>query len=327
MITKAIYRKPYMTILIGLSACLAGQEVRFDKSHKKSNFCMEELARHVEFKTYCPEVAIGLPIPRPTIRQIKEGDLIKVSRPDGSGDVTQALTEYGQEIAHKIEDLSGFIFTAKSPSCGMERVKVYHNDEEGKAKGSEQTGIGMFAKQIMEINPALPCEENGRLNDPAIRENFVLRVFAFNTWQEMIKSGVTKHKIMQYHTEYKYLLMSHCQPSYQELGRLLGTSEDSAEIIAAEYIVKFMNALKIIASPKSHANTLQHIQGYFSKHLTKEQKAELANQIEQYRQGLLPLMAPLTLLKHYLMMYPHDYIAKQKYLDPYPADLKLRYGY
>ncbi|GAB2997327.1 YbgA family protein [Psychrosphaera aestuarii] len=316
-----------MTITIGLSACLAGQEVRFDKSHKKSNFCMNELARHVSFKTYCPEVAIGLPVPRPTIRQIKYKNVITVSRPDKSGDVTKELAEYGQSVAKKIDDLSGFIFTAKSPSCGMERVKIYHYNDEDKAIGSEQTGIGMFAKQIMEVNPALPCEENGRLNDSAIRENFVLRVFAYNTWQEMMKDGFTKHKLIQFHTKYKYLLMSHSQNAYRELGRLLGTSEAEVDALAQEYIVLFMTALKTIASRKSHANTLNHIQGYFSKHLTKEQKAELTTQIADYRAGLIPLMAPLTLLKHYLMMYPDEYIANQKYLDPYPADLKLRYGY
>lgn len=315
-----------MTITIGLSACLAGQEVRFDKSHKKSNFVMNELSRHIEFKTFCPEVAIGLPIPRPTIRQVVDEGIIKVCRPDGSGDVTDKLSEYGQQVAKSATDLSGFIFTAKSPSCGMERVKVYHIDENHKATGSEMTGIGMFAKQIMEAKPALPCEENGRLNDSNIRENFVLRVFAYDDWKKTVESDLTKHNVLQFHTRYKYMLLSHSQEVYRELGKFLGTSELPVEELANEYIVKFMTALKKIASRRSHSNTLMHIQGYYSKHLNSDQKAELSEQIEQYREGLLPLMAPLTLLKHYQRMYPDDYIGQQKYLDPYPADLKLRYG-
>jgi uncharacterized protein YbgA (DUF1722 family)/uncharacterized protein YbbK (DUF523 family) len=316
-----------MSIIIGLSACLAGQEVRYDKSHKKSNFCMNELSRHVEFKTFCPEVAIGLPIPRPTIRQIKYEDVITVSRPDMTGDVTQDLIDYGQKVATNIDELSAFIFTAKSPSCGMERVKIYKYDDTKKAIGSDQSGVGLFAKQIMELNPALPCEENGRLNDAPLRENFVLRVYAYNYWLQLKKSGMTKHKVMEFHAEYKYLLLSHCQQTYKELGNYLGTTSDPIEEITEHYIVKFMTALKIVASPKSHANTLSHIQGYFKNQLTKEQKSELTNQINQYREGLIPLMAPLTLINHYLMMYPNDYLKKQRYLQPYPADLKLRYGF
>lgn len=315
-----------MSIIIGLSACLAGQEVRFDKSHKKSNFVMNELARHVEFKTFCPEVAIGLPIPRPTIRQVIDNGVIKVCRPDGSGDVTEALAEYGQKVAKASGDLSGFIFTAKSPSCGMERVKIYHIDEDHKATGSEMTGVGMFAKQIMEHNPALPCEENGRLNDPNIRENFVQRVFAYDDWKKNVEADLTKHNILQFHARHKYMLLSHSQKDYKELGNFLGTSDLPTEELASHYIVNFMTALKKIASRRAHANTLMHIQGYFSKHMQKEEKAELTEQIEQYRQGLVPLMAPLTLLKHYQRIHPNEYIGNQRYLDPYPADLRLRYG-
>lgn len=316
-----------MKIILGISACLTGQQVRYDKSHKKSNFCMNELSKHVEFKPFCPEVAIGMPVPRPTVRQVINDKVIKVCRPDGSGDVTEDLRQYGRQVAEQHPHISGFIFTAKSPSCGMERVKIYHQDDDGKVTGSEATGVGMFAKQIMDNNPALPCEENGRLNDPLIRENFVLRIYAYNTWLSYLESGLTKHKLIQFHSQYKYLLLSHSQTAYKELGNLLGTSQASVEDLAQEYIVAFMTALKQKASRRSHCNTLQHIQGYFSKHLDKQQKEELTQQIHQYREGLVPLVAPLTLIKHYLMLYPNEYLSQQKYLDPYPADLRLRYGY
>ncbi|WP_286267375.1 YbgA family protein [Thalassotalea atypica] len=308
---------------IGISACLIGEKVRFDASNKPSTFCINELGQHVTYKSFCPEVAIGLPIPRPTIRQIKQDDIIQVSRPDGSGDVTSALKAYGQKVAKLTNDLSGYVFCAKSPSCGMERVKVY--SPEGNALVSD--GIGVFAKEIMDANPLLPCEENGRLNDPLIRENFVARIFAYKHWQNLVASDLTKHKLMTFHSQYKYTVMSHDLIAYKELGQLLAQPGMPLEKMAELYISGLMAALKIKATRKKHANTLSHIQGYFSKHLKKNERKELCEQIDAYREGLIPLIAPLTLIKHYLLQYPKDYLAKQSYLSPYPDALKLRYAY
>lgn len=217
---------------VGISACVAGEQVRFDKGHKRSDFCMSQLAPFVNYQAFCPEVAIGLPIPRPTIRQVQLSDGIHVSRPDGDGDVTQDLTDYGQKIGSQIEHLSGFIFCQKSPSCGMERVKVYQED----GKGSMPSGIGLFAKQIMALNPNLPCEENGRLMDPALRENFMIRVFTYRHWQDLLSSGLTKHKLIEFHSERKYLLMSHHLISYKETGRLLARADLKLEEMAQQYI-------------------------------------------------------------------------------------------
>jgi len=316
-----------MKILIGISACLTGEAVRYDKSHKRSNFCMNELSKHVEFKPVCPEVAIGMNVPRPTIRQVKQGKEIRVTQSNGTGDVTDKLRQFGENVAANSSHLSGFIFTAKSPSCGMERVKVYHQDEEGNIIGSESTGVGLFAAEIMKHNPALPCEENGRLNDPIIKENFILRVFAYHHWLSITKNDMSKHKLIQFHSQYKYLLLSHSQRTYRELGRLLATSKQDLVELCQTYIVQFMTALKQKATRRSHCNTLQHIQGYFSKYLDKQQKMELTQQIHDYREGLTPLVAPLTLIKHYLMLHPNQYLARQRYLEPYPAELRLRYGY
>lgn len=310
-------------IVIGISACLVGEKVRYDASNKPSNFCIHELGQHVSYKAFCPEVAVGLPVPRPTIRQIRDGDVIKVSRPDGTGDVSDAIREYGQKVAKLTEKYSGYVFCAKSPTCGMERVKVY--SPEGNPLRDQ--GVGVFAKEIMDANPLLPCEENGRLNDPVIRENFVARVFAYRKWQELMASGVSKHKLMKFHSQYKYTLMSHDLIAYKELGRLLARADLDAHQMAEQYVVGFMTALKIKATRKKHANTLSHIQGYFSKHLSKEQRKELSGQIDAYRTGLMPLIAPLTLVKHYLMEHPKPYLAEQSYLNPYPDELKLRYGY
>jgi len=308
---------------IGISACLIGEKVRFDASNKPSNFCIRELGQHVSYQSFCPEVAIGLPIPRPTIRQVKQGDLIRVSRPDGSGDVTEALQAYGQKVAKLTKHLSGYVFCAKSPSCGMERVKVY--SPEGNALPSK--GVGAFAKEIMAANPLLPCEENGRLNDPLLRENFVARVYAYKHWQNLETSGLSKHKLTTFHSQYKYTVMSHDLIAYKNLGQLLARADLPLAEMASQYISGLMAALKIIATRKKHANTLAHIQGYFSKHLQTDERAELCEQIDAYREGLIPLVAPLTLIKHYLLRYPKDYLTKQAYLSPYPDALKLRYAY
>ncbi len=308
---------------IGISACLVGEKVRFDASNKPSNFCIHELGQHVSYKTYCPEVAIGLPIPRPTIRQIKHNDLIHVAQRDGTGDVTEALQAYGQKVAKVTEHLSGYVFCAKSPSCGMERVKVY--SPEGNALVSN--GIGVFANEIMNANPLLPCEENGRLNDPLIRENFVARIYAYKHWQNVEASGLTKHKLTTFHSQYKYTVMSHDLVAYKSLGQLLARADLPVEQMASEYILGLMTALKIKATRKKHANTLAHIQGYFSKHLQANERQELCEQIDAYREGLIPLMAPLTLINHYLLQYPKEYLTRQSYLSPYPKALKLRYAY
>ncbi|HCH69910.1 MAG TPA: hypothetical protein DE042_05310 [Colwellia sp.] len=308
---------------IGISACLVGEKVRFDASNKPSNFCIHELGQHVTYKTFCPEVAIGLPIPRPTIRQIKHNDLIHVSQRDGSGDVTEALQAYGQKIAKMTKNLSGYVFCAKSPSCGMERVKVY--SPEGNSLKSD--GIGLFAKEIMAANPLLPCEENGRLNDPLIRENYVARVYAYKHWQDVEASGLTKHKLTSFHSQYKYTVMSHDLVAYKNLGQLLARADLPLEQMASEYISGLMAALSIKATRKKHANTLAHIQGYFSKHLKTNERKELCEQIDAYREGLIPLMAPLTLINHYLLQYPKEYLTRQSYLSPYPSELKLRYAY
>ena len=308
---------------IGISACLVGEKVRFDGSNKPSNFCIHEFGQHVTYKAFCPEVAIGLPIPRPTIRQIKKADIISVSRSDGTGDVTDALQAYGKKIAKMTKHLSGYVFCAKSPSCGMERVKVY--SLEGNALKSD--GVGVFAREIMAENPLLPCEENGRLNDPLIRENFVARVYAYKHWQNLEASGLTKHKLTTFHSQYKYTVMSHDLIAYKQLGQLLARADLPLVDMAEQYIAGLMSALSIKATRKKHANTLAHIQGYFSKHLQPNERQELCNQIDAYRNGLIPLIAPLTLIKHYLLQYPKAYLTKQAYLSPYPDELKLRYAY
>lgn len=310
--------------IIGISACVMGEKVRFDTGHKRSNFVMNELSKHVDYQPICPELAIGMSLPRKPIRQVMVGKEIKVCQADFSGDVTEKLSDFSQKKSLQLSHLSGFVFCQKSPSCGMERVKVYY--EHG--LGAQHNGTGVFARAVMENNPLIPCEENGRLNDAKLRENFMIRVFTYQAWQVMVAGGLTKHKLIQFHSKYKYLVMSHHLMSYKALGRLLGQSELPLEQLANNYISGLMQALANLATRKSHANTLFHLQGYFKKLLDRPQKQELVEKIEAYRQGLAPLLVPLTLISHYLRSFEdQQYLSSQVYLAPYPDDLRLRYGY
>ena len=308
-------------LTVGISACLLGDEVRFDGGHKRSAFCDDELSRHVEFVRFCPEVGIGLPIPRPTIRLEKHDNDVHAVIPKTGANVTQKLSDFADKIQLKAQQLSGYVLCAKSPSCGMERVKLYDPD----TGHAQKEAMGIFAARLRELNPALPLEEDGRLNDPHLRENFILRVWVYGHWQALPKP-LTKKALLDFHTRCKLLLLAHDQPAYRELGKRLGEAEKINEAFAQQYIIDVMQALSEPASKRNHTNTLQHIQGYFKGQLSAQQKQELSEMILQYHDGILPIMAPLTLIRHYLREFPNDYLAQQWYIQPYPEDLKLRYG-
>ncbi|HHQ4899938.1 TPA: YbgA family protein [Aeromonas veronii] len=311
-------------IKVGISACLLGQEVRFDGGHKRSSFCERDLGAHFDYHPVCPEMAIGLGAPRAAIRLVKRNGEIRAEASNGSFDVTEKLIAFSEQKARQLDFISGYILCAKSPSCGMERVKVYGANNEGSAK----EGIGLFAKALMEANPLLPMEEDGRLCDPILRENFVLRVFAYHDWQQLCARGITASALIRFHSRYKYLVLSHATTHYRALGKLLGNLGKSANLqeVADNYIKGLMTALTLRANRRSHTNVLMHLQGYFKRVLTPAQKQELADTIDKYRTGIFPLLVPLTLIRHYLREYPNPYLAEQVYLNPHPDTLKLRYG-
>lgn len=310
-------------IQIGISACLLGDNVRYDGGHKRSQYCEKDLTQFFDFQKICPEMAIGMGTPRKTIRQIKTKNTILLQSQDGSIDVTDKMNDFTATKVKELGHLGGYIFCAKSPTCGMERVLEY---TQGTNNGTK-SGIGLFAKALMETYPELPCEENGRLNDMVLRENFFTRVYAYHDWHTMQHEGATKHKLIQFHSRYKYLLMAHCPEKFRQLGPLLADLSSNFEASMKTYFVDFMAILKHNASRKNHTSTLQHIQGYFKKHLNQDQKAELTETIDKYRQGLLPLLVPITLINHYLRQFPTPYIDEQVYLNPHPQALKLRYAY
>ncbi|WP_439841573.1 YbgA family protein [Aeromonas taiwanensis] len=310
-------------IKVGISACLLGQEVRFDGGHKRSSFCERDLGSHFDYHPVCPEMAIGLGAPRAAIRLVKRQGEIRAEASNGSFDVTDRLIAFSEQKARQLDFLSGYILCAKSPSCGMERVRIYGANNEGSAK----EGVGLFAKALMEANPLLPVEEDGRLCDPILRENFVLRVFAYHDWQQLCARGITASALIRFHSRYKYLVLSHATTHYRALGKLLGNlAKADLQEVADSYIKGLMAALALRANRRSHTNVLMHLQGYFKRVLTPAQKQELCEAIDKYRTGLFPLLVPLTLIRHYLREYPNPYLSEQVYLNPHPDTLKLRYG-
>ncbi|MDT8371640.1 MAG: 2-thiouracil desulfurase family protein [Gammaproteobacteria bacterium] len=311
-----------MKIKVGISSCLLGHEVRFDGGHKHSRLCTESLSRYFDFVAECPEVGAGMTIPRRPIRLIGDVTAPKsVYVHDNSVDFTDKIIDFGKQKAKEHHDLCGYIFMKNSPSCGVFRVKVYQEN----GYPAAEPGQGLYSKQIMAANPLLPVEESGRLADSFLRENFITRVFAYHNWQQLQQAGLSYQGIIDFHSRYKYVLMAHSPARYAELGRMLADAGNhDIENLAQRYFEALMTELKRLASRKTHTNVLMHLQGYLKKVLSPAEKQELANIIEQYRTAQVPLIVPMTLIKHHFNNHPDPYIAKQAYLQPYPEDLSLR---
>lgn len=307
---------------IGISACLLGSEVRFNGGHKESRLCSRALATYFDFVGVCPEVAIGLGVPREPIRLVGNPEAPRaIGTVNSSLDVTRQLADYGSRMANELNDISGYIFMQQSPSCGVNRVKVYQEN----GRPSEPKGQGIFAREFCKHHPNLPVEEDGRLNDPVLRENFLTRVFAYAQWQQLRKDGLTRHGLIEFHSRYKYLLMATNVLQYKALGRLLGNmAKHDIKPLAEQYFSELMAALKTCATRRTHSNVLQHLSGYFKQSLSSADKQELQQLIGQYRQGIVPLIVPMTLLKHHLRQHPDQYISRQVYLQPHPESLSLR---
>lgn len=313
-------------IPIGISACLLGENVRFDGGHKRLAFAVNELAPWVRFEPVCPEMAIGLPTPRPALRLIKldDGEMALRFSNHSEGDLTQAMQQFSARRVSGLDHLCGYIVCAKSPSCGMERVRVY----EAEGNNNSKSGTGIFTAELKRQLPWLPVEEDGRLYDPAIRENFVERIYTLYELNKLRQSGLTRGGLIGFHSRYKLLLLAHSQPQYRELGRFVADIEnwDSLDDFFVEYRMRLIALLEHQATRRNHTNVLMHVQGYFRRQLNPRQRQELSGLIDRYRQGTQPLLAPITLLKHYMAEYPDAYLAQQRYFEPYPEALRLRYG-
>jgi len=307
---------------IGISRCLLGEQVRFDGGHKHDRFLTDVFGRFVEWVPVCPEVEVGMGIPREAIRLVGASSSPRLVTIKTGIDHTPAMTKFSERRARELEatDLSGFVFKSSSPSCGMERVRVYNpHGMPGK------TGVGLFARAFMDRFPLIPVEEEGRLNDPILRENFIERVFCYRRWRDLVEERPTRKAVIAFHTEHKYLLLAHSRPHYLTLGRLVGDAKHHAPAdLASRYGALFMEALAVKATVRKHVNVLNHIMGFFKDRLSATEKEELRTVIEDYHNGLTPLIVPLTLIKHYVRTHAVTYIQNQVYLNPHPKELMLR---
>lgn len=309
------------TIRVGVSSCLLGSEVRFDGGHKRNDFLAETLGRFVEFVPVCPEVESGMGVPRESVKLVRAKDGVRMVGNKSGTDFTATMNGFAKRRVSALaaEGLSGYVLKKDSPSCGMERVRVYA------ASGMPaRDGVGMFAAALMERYPNLPVEEEGRLSDARLRENFIERVFAYHRSQDFFADRWSLGALVAFHTAHKLVLLAHQPAAYTELGRFVAGAKGVARgEIRRHYEDRFMAALKRLATPARHVNVMQHMAGYFRSHLDDESRREMAALIEDYRNGLVPLIVPLTLIRHYVRKFNVTYLAGQVYLNPHPKELML----
>jgi uncharacterized protein YbgA (DUF1722 family)/uncharacterized protein YbbK (DUF523 family) len=316
------------TLRVGVSACLLGRPVRFDGQHKRDGFLVDELGPFVTFVPVCPELEVGMGVPRETLRLVRrpggKGDPRLVAR--SGEDWTERMTSFARARVAALarEDLSGFVLKKDSPSCGVWRVKQY--DDDGPETGSpSRDGQGLFAAELQRMFPRLPVEEEGRLCDAKLRDNFIERVFAYQRLRALWSTRWSMKSLVAFHTREKMALLAHDEPGYRRLGRLVAVGKDLArDELRASYEAGFMQALGKLATPARHANVLMHMFGHFSDRLSAEARQEVLTVIDDHRQGLVPLVVPLTLLRHYVRVLKVPYLAEQTYLEPHPKELMLR---
>jgi uncharacterized protein YbgA (DUF1722 family)/uncharacterized protein YbbK (DUF523 family) len=317
-VSSVIDKRP---IRLGVSACLLGDEVRYDGGHKRDVFLMDILGPFVEWVKVCPEVESGMGTPRESIRLVNHDGRIRLETVKSGVDYTDAMTAYASARLEQLEDedLCGYVLKKDSPSCGMTRVKIHE------PHGATRRGVGVFANALLKRFPDLPVEEEGRLQDPRLRENFIERVFAYRRLHDLFASRWTVGDLVRFHTAHKLVLMAHSLPAYGRLGRFVaGAKRISRGTVRTDYRAGFMAALSIVATPQRHTNVLQHMVGYFKRTLDHDSRAELLATIDDYRRGLVPLVVPLTLIRHHVRQHDVHYLAGQVYLEPHPKELMLR---
>jgi uncharacterized protein YbgA (DUF1722 family)/uncharacterized protein YbbK (DUF523 family) len=309
-------------IRIGISACLLGRKVRYDGGHKHDHFITDTLGQYFEWVSVCPEVEIKLGTPRPTLRLERHDDQVRLVMPKQGRDLTGTMRTYAKKRVAGLadQDLCGYVLKKSSPSCGMERVKVYHPNGHPAGKGR-----GLFAEALLEQFPLLPVEEEGRLHDPRLRENWITRVFAYHRLRHLFCGSWTVGQLVAFHAAHKFLLMAHCPKTLRELGPMVAAAKSAGRKELREaYESRFTTALARLATRAKNTNVLQHIVGFFKRDLDSASRAELLEHIEAYRLGHVPLVVPLVLVAHYVRLLDVGYLRDQIYLNPHPRELALR---
>jgi uncharacterized protein YbgA (DUF1722 family)/uncharacterized protein YbbK (DUF523 family) len=309
-------------IKLGVSACLLGERVRYNGGHKRDRFLTDTLGAYVDYVPVCPEAECGLGIPREAMRLVGNPESPRLMTIKSAQDHTARMLRWAERRVEELEkkDLCGFIFKSRSPSSGMERVKVYNE------KGMPvKKGVGIFARAFINHFPLIPVEEDGRLHDPGLRENFIQRVFTMRRWCEVLSGRKSRGKIVAFHTCHKLLILSHSEKHFRRMGKLVAEGKkQSIKDLYSQYEALLMEALKLKATPSKNTNVLMHMMGYFKKQISSDEKQELLEIIEQYRSGSIPLIVPATLMNHYVRKYKQPYLARQIFLSPHPMELQLR---
>jgi len=311
------------TIRLGISACLLGEQVRYDGGHKQDLFLVRTLGRYVEWVPVCPEVELGLGVPREPLRLEGSPDTPRIVATESGTDYTEAMEVWARRRLRQLAalNLHGFVLKKDSPSCGLFRVKVF---SEGQI--SRREGRGIFARELVAHLPLLPVEEEGRLHHMRLRENFIERVFVYQRWTQMLERDPTPAGLARFHTAHKLTLMAHSPEDERRLGQLVAQAGSADwDELTERYGQLLMEGLKRLSTPGKNANVLFYLMGYFKDHLTVDEKQELAEAIKDYRQGLVPLIVPLTLIRHYVRRVPvPGWVHQQVYLNPCPKELMLR---
>jgi uncharacterized protein YbgA (DUF1722 family)/uncharacterized protein YbbK (DUF523 family) len=309
-------------IKLGISTCLLGENVRYDGGHKLDRFLTDTLGQYVEYVPVCPEVECGLPIPRESMHLEGDPESPRLVTLRTKQDMTERMVSWAKKRVVELEKegLCGFIFKSDSPSSGMERVRVYNK------KGMPvKKGVGMFARIFMEHFPLLPLEDEGRLHDPKLRENFVERIFTLKRWREVLAKKESRGTLVDFHTQQKLLILSHSPKHYQIMGKFVAKAKDiPLKNLYQQYQNILMEALQLKTTPKKNSNVLMHMMGYFKEQLSSDEKQELLEVINHYRQEYIPLIVPMTLINHYVRKYDQPYLEQQVYLNPHPLELQLR---
>ena len=309
-------------IKIGISACLLGQKVRYDGGHSHDRFLTGTLGLFAEYVPVCPEVECGMPVPRDSLRLAWDPAAPRLEVRKTGEDRTGQMNQWIPDKLDELEkyDLCGFIFRGKSPSSGLYRIRVYGDD--GKVR---KTGTGLFARAFTKRFPRIPVEEAGRLNDPKLREHFIETIFSLQRWRHLIAARRTLGGLVEFHTRNKLLILSHSQTHYRRMGRLVAQGKQT-EInrLFCSYEELLLKALNLKTTPKKNINVLQHAMGFFKRDLTGPEKQELLTVFDQFREGYVPLIVPITLIRHYVLKYDQPWLKSQTYLNPHPFELKLR---